>query len=338
MTAARHSAGDDARLAAGVLNGDRRALAKAITLIESTRADHQARAQALLATLLPQSGGAMRVGISGVPGVGKSTFIEALGLYLVAQGRRVAVLAVDPSSSVSGGSILGDKTRMERLAQSDAAFIRPSPAAGSLGGVAEKTREALLLCEAAGFDVVIVETVGVGQSEIAVAGMTDTFALLQLPNAGDDLQAIKKGIVELADIVVINKSDLDAAAADSAAAQMRSALALLRPASKHWQPAVLTASATHRVAIADFWQAVEKHRAALEAAGEFAAKRRRQARSWLWQLIDSGLRARFRNHPGVARALPGLAAAVEAGTVTPAAAAQQLLDLPAHSYDNVKFD
>jgi LAO/AO transport system kinase len=196
----------------------------------------------------------------------------------------------------------------------------------------------MLLCEAAGFDVVIVETVGVGQSEIAVAGMTDTFALLQLPNAGDDLQAIKKGIVELADIVVINKSDLDAAAAESAAAQMRSALALLRPASKHWQPAVLTASATHRVAIADFWQAVASHRAALEAAGEFAAKRRRQARAWLWQLIDAGLRARFRNHPGVAGALPGLAAAVEAGTVTPAAAAQQLLDLPAHSYDNVKFD
>ena len=195
----------------GVLAGDRRALAKAITLIESTRPDHQARAQDLLAALLPRTGNAIRVGISGVPGVGKSTFIEALGLYLIAQGQRVAVLAVDPSSSVSGGSILGDKTRMERLSQNEAAFIRPSPASGSLGGVAEKTREALLLCEAAGFDVVIVETVGVGQSETTVAGMTDVFVLLQLPNAGDDLQAIKKGIVELADIVVFNKADIDRA-------------------------------------------------------------------------------------------------------------------------------
>ena len=334
----------DQDLISGVLAGNRRALAKAITLIESTRNDHQARAQALLAALLPrvkQGDGALRVGISGVPGVGKSTFIESLGLHLIAQGKRVAVLAVDPSSSVSGGSILGDKTRMEGLAANEAAFIRPSPSSGSLGGVAEKTREALLLCEAAGFDVVIVETVGVGQSETVVAGMTDTFALLQLPNAGDDLQAIKKGIVELADIVVINKADIDAAAAESAAAQMRSAMAMLRPASPHWQPVVLTGSAigeTRRVTIADFWQAVENHRAALEAAGEFAVKRRRQALDWMWQLIDSGLRARFRNHPGVVEALPPLQRAVEDGTVTPAAAAQRLLDMPGQAWDKVDFE
>jgi len=334
-------------LASSVLAGNRRALAKAITLIESTRADHQVRAQALLAMLLPRSGGALRVGITGVPGVGKSTFIETLGLYLVEQGKRVAVLAVDPSSSVSGGSILGDKTRMERLAASEAAFIRPSPASGALGGVAEKTREALLLCEAAGYDVVIVETVGVGQSETMVAGMTDVFALLQLPNAGDDLQAIKKGIVELADIVIINKADLDVAAAESAAAQMRAALTLLRPTSPHWQPVVLTASAMHRVpqgdflrgvASADFWRVVEKHHAALEVAGELAGKRQRQALDWMWALIETGLRTRFRNHPGVVEALPRLKAAVAAGSVTPAAAAQQLLDLPGHAYDNLKFD
>jgi len=328
----------DAELIEGVLSGQRRALAKAITLIESTRPDHQARAQALLRELLPQTGGAIRVGISGVPGVGKSTFIEALGLFLIEQGRRVAVLAVDPSSTISGGSILGDKTRMERLSQLDAAFIRPSPASGSLGGVAEKTREALLLCEAAGFDVVIVETVGVGQSETAVAGMTDVFVLLQLPNAGDDLQAIKKGIVELADIVVYNKADIDPQAAELAAAQMRTALTLLRPASQHWQPPVLKASAAKNEGIAEFWQAIEAHRAALEAAGELATKRRHQTLAWTWQLIDSGLRARFRDHPGVRGALPQLMDAVEAGTLTPAAAAQRLLDLPGHAYDNVKFD
>ena len=209
---------------AGVLSGDRRALAKAITLIESTRADHRALADALLDAALPSSGKSLRLGISGVPGVGKSTFIEAFGLFLIEQGHRVAVLAVDPSSSVSGGSILGDKTRMERLSVNDAAFIRPSPTSGALGGVAEHTREALLLCEAAGFDVVIVETVGVGQSETAVAGMTDLFVLLQLPNAGDDLQAIKRGVMELADLVVINKADLDDAAATRAQAQITSTL------------------------------------------------------------------------------------------------------------------
>lgn len=328
----------DRALIDGVLAGQRRALAKAITLIESTRPDHQARAQDMLAALLPRTGNAIRVGISGVPGVGKSTFIEVLGLYLIAQGKRVAVLAVDPSSTISGGSILGDKTRMERLSQDEAAFIRPSPSSGSLGGVAEKTREALLLCEAAGFDVVIVETVGVGQSETAVAGMTDVFVLLQLPNAGDDLQAIKKGIVELADIIVFNKADIDAHATDLAAAQMRTALTMLRPASKHWQPQVLKASAARDDGIAEFWRSIEAHRAALQQAGELPAKRRRQALDWMWQLIDSGLRRRFRDSPGVRDALGEMTAAVESGATTPTAAAMRLLDLPAHAYDNLKFD
>jgi LAO/AO transport system kinase len=292
----------------------------------------------LLAALLPHSGGAIRVGISGVPGVGKSTFIEALGLFLIEQGKRVAVLAVDPSSTISGGSILGDKTRMEVLSQRPEAFIRPSPSSGSLGGVAEKTREALLLCEAAGHDVVVVETVGVGQSETAVAGMTDVFALLQLPNAGDDLQAIKKGIVELADIVVFNKADIDALAAESAAAQMRAALTMLRHPSEHWQPPVLLASAARGQGIAEFWQAVAAHRAALDGAGELADKRRHQSLDWMAQLIDSGLRARFREHPAVRQALPEMTRAVEAGTMTPAAAAQRLLDLPGHAYDKLKFD
>ncbi len=318
--------GAELTLAEAVVAGQRRALAKAITLIESTRADHQERAQALLRALLPQTGRAMRIGISGVPGVGKSTFIEALGLLLLEQGKRVAVLAVDPSSSRSGGSILGDKTRMERLAQNATAFIRPSPASGALGGVTEKTREALLVCEAAGFDVVIVETVGVGQSETMVAGMTDVFVLLQLPNAGDDLQAIKKGIVELADIIVFHKADIDPLATETAMAQMRAALTMLRPTSANWQPPVLKASATKNIGIDEFWQCIEAHRAALEAAGELAIKRQRQALDWMWQLIDGGLRSRFRQHPGVRAALPKLMAAVEGGTVTPAAAALQLLD------------
>jgi len=308
-----------------VLSRNRRALAKVITLIESTRVDHQERAQSVLAALLPHSGRAVRVGISGVPGVGKSTFIEALGLHLISAGHRVAVLAVDPSSSVSGGSILGDKTRMELLSRRDEAFIRPSPSAGSLGGVADKTREALLACEAAGYDVIIVETVGVGQSETAVAGMTDSFVLLQLPNAGDDLQAIKKGIVELADIVVINKADIDPLAAASAAAQMRAALAMLRPSSAAWRPPVLNASASRGEGIAEFWSAIEAHRAALTAVGALETRRRRQAVDWMWQLIDSGLRARFRNHPAVTAALPQLTHAVESGASTPTAAAQQLL-------------
>ena len=306
--------------------GSARALAKAITLVESTRADHRACAQRVLSALLPETGKAVRLGITGVPGVGKSTFIEALGLHLIERGHRVAVLAVDPSSSISGGSILGDKTRMEKLSRSPDAYIRPSPAGGALGGVAARTREALLLCEAAGFDVVIVETVGVGQSETAVAGMTDTFALLQLAHAGDDLQAIKKGVVELADIIVYNKADLDPAASRLAVGQMQGALHLLRPVSPFWQPAVLETSAAQGKGIAAFWQTVLEHRAALCASGELSARRRSQALEWMWSLVDAGLRERFHGHAAVKAALPMQIAAVSAGTITPAAAAFQLLE------------
>ena len=315
----------DATLVAGVLNRSRRDLAKAITLVESTRPDHGERALRLLDALLPYAGRSIRVGISGVPGVGKSTFIEALGMHLIEQGHRVAVLAVAPSSSLSGGSLLGDKTRMERLSLREEAFIRPTPTSGALGGGAGKTREAMLLCEAAGFDVIIVETVGVGQSETAVAGMSDVFVLLQLPNAGDELQAIKKGIVELADIVVVNKADIDPAAAERACGHMRSALSLLRPSSKSWQPPVLAVSAARNQGIDGFWRLIENYRNTMQASGEFEAKRRRQAQAWMWALIESGLSSRFRGHPAVRAALPELSSAVEAGMITPAAAANQLL-------------
>ena len=327
---AHHPSSADQSLIDGVLAGQRRALAKAITLIESTRADHQQRAQQVLNALLPKTGNAIRVGISGVPGAGKSTFIEALGVWLIEQGKKLAVLAVDPSSSVSGGSILGDKTRMEQLCQREEAFIRPSPSAGSLGGVAEKTREAMLLCEAAGFDVIIVETVGVGQSETTVAGMVDIFCLLQLPNAGDDLQAIKKGIVEIADLVIINKADIDPRATAVVRAQWRNALHMLRPASPNWSPPVLTASALHKEGITDFWDAIENYRKALTPTGEFAAKRQHQSLSWMWQLIDSGLRQHFRHHPRVQENLPALTLSVEKGNTTPAAAAYALLDYLKH--------
>ena len=311
----------------GLIDGQRRALAKAITLVESTRADHQERAQQLLTRIMPRTGQGMRLGISGVPGVGKSTFIEALGMHLISLGHRVAVLAVDPSSSVHGGSILGDKTRMEQLSMRPEAFIRPSPASGSLGGVAEKTREALLLCEAAGYDIIIVETVGVGQSETAVAGMTDMFVLLQLPNAGDDLQAIKKGIMELADLVVFNKADIDATAAQRAAAQMRSALGMLHPASVHWQPPVMTLSALRASGIEEFWTLVRKFRETMQAQGEWSRRRQHQALAWMWAQIDSGLRQSFRTNPSVCQTLPALAADVEAGKVPPTLAARQLLSL-----------
>ncbi len=329
LSAHRPSSADQT-LIDGVLAGQRRSLAKAITLIESTRADHQQRAQQVLNALLPKTGNAIRVGISGVPGAGKSTFIEALGVWLIEQGKKLAVLAVDPSSSVSGGSILGDKTRMEQLCQREEAFIRPSPSAGSLGGVAEKTREAMLLCEAAGFDVIIVETVGVGQSETTVAGMVDIFCLLQLPNAGDDLQAIKKGIVEIADLVIINKADIDPRATAVVRAQWRNALHMLRPASPNWSPPVLTASALHKEGITDFWDAIENYRKALTPTGEFAAKRQHQSLNWMWQLIDSGLRQHFRHHPRVQENLPALTLSVEKGNTTPAAAAYALLDYLKH--------
>ena len=323
-----------------LLGGDqaarRRAIAKAITLLESTRADHRAQADALLNALLPHAGRSFRLGISGVPGVGKSTFIEALGLFLVERGHRVAVLAVDPSSSVSGGSILGDKTRMERLSVDERAFIRPSPAAGNLGGVAEKTREAMLVCEAAGHDIVIVETVGVGQSETAVAGMTDLFCLLQLPNAGDDLQAIKKGVMELADLVVINKADLDAAAATRAQAQITSALRLLglhgRSDRAHhddtlWHPQVLQLSALHGQGLEAFWAAVSRFRELQTASGRLAERRRAQDLAWLWERIEAGLRQRFKTHPAVRDALPDITDEVRAGRLAASVAARRLLDL-----------
>lgn len=324
----------DQSLVTAILAGgaaQRRALAKTITLLESTRPDHQPRAQQVLDTLLPHTGNAVRIGISGVPGAGKSTFIEALGLWLIQQGHRVAVLAVDPSSSVSGGSILGDKTRMELLCQREEAFIRPSPSAGSLGGVAARTREAMLVCEAAGFDVIIVETVGVGQSETAVAGMVDMFCLLQLPNAGDDLQAIKKGIVEMADMVVINKADIDPKATAVARAQWKKALHFVRPASPHWTPPVIALSALHKEGIADFWEQVEKYCAALKPTGEFAARRQRQALDWMWSLIETGLHQLFRNHPEVRATLPELSRSVAAGQTNPGAAACRLLTALQHN-------
>jgi LAO/AO transport system kinase len=310
--------------------GQRRALAKAITLIESTRADHQARAQQVLATLLPRTGRAIRVGISGVPGSGKSTFIEALGNFLIDCGNRVAVLAVDPSSTISGGSILGDKTRMETLCQREEAFIRPSPTSGTLGGVAEKTREAILLFEAAGFDVIIVETVGVGQSETIVAGMVDLFVLLQLINAGDDLQTIKKGIVEIADLVLFNKSDIDEKAAEMARLQMKTALTMLRPASQHWQVPVLAVSALAKRGIHEFWGEVERYRDTMTHNGELEAKRKQQALAWMWNMIDSGLRQHFRQHATAGNELAQLTQAVAEGKMTPGAAAHRLLDTIKH--------
>ena len=315
----------DQQLVDGVLAKQRRALAKTITLIESTRDDHQQRARQVMAALLPHTGKAIRVGISGVPGAGKSTFIEALGNYLIGQGHKLAVLAVDPSSSVSGGSILGDKTRMESLCQRIEAFIRPSPSAGSLGGVAEKTREAMLACEAAGYDVILVETVGVGQSETTVAGMVDLFALVQLPNAGDDLQAIKKGIVEIADLVAINKSDIDPRAAAVARAQWKQALHMLRPTSPNWRPPVIGVSALKKEGMAEFWTEVERYRSAMTATGEFEEKRRKQALAWMWSQIESGLHHFFRSHPDVHAALPQLTRSVSDGRTSPGAAALQLL-------------
>jgi LAO/AO transport system kinase len=304
----------------------RRALAKAITLLESTRTDHRHQADELLAQVLPLSGQGLRLGLSGVPGVGKSTFIEALGLYLIQQGHRVAVLAVDPSSSVSGGSILGDKTRMEQLSVHAQAFVRPSPACGTLGGVAEKTREAILVCEAAGYDTVIVETVGVGQSEIAVAGMTDMFVLMQLPNAGDDLQAIKKGVMELADLVLINKADLDEAAATRARAQITSALRFLGPHAQHAAP-VLQLSALKGTGMDDFWREVSTFREQQAASGRLAERRRTQDQAWMWERIAAGLRQRFDQHPAVRSALSTTTADVRAGRLAASVAARRLLDL-----------
>lgn len=327
----------------GILHGSpavqRRAMAKAITLLESTRADHRAQADALLTGLLPHTGKAFRLGISGVPGVGKSTFIETLGLYLIGLGHRVAVLAIDPSSTVSGGSILGDKTRMEHLSVHPQAYIRPSPSSGTLGGVAEKTREAMLVCEAAAYDVVIVETVGVGQSETAVNGMTDMFVLLQLPNAGDDLQAIKKGVMELADLVVINKADIDKNAATRAEAQITSSLRLLGmhgnpDHATHgalWQPRVLQISALLGQGLEPFWQAVSQFRQMQTANGRLASRREKQSLAWMWERIDFGLKQAFRQHPQVRALLPQTIEAVAQGRLPASTAARNLLSIQAHN-------
>ncbi len=320
----------DQAMADGVRRGDRRAIAKAITLLESTRTDDRQRGDALLNALLPATGKALRLGISGVPGVGKSTFIEALGLHLLEAGHRVAVLAVDPSSSLSGGSILGDKTRMERLSVQEAAYIRPSPASGTLGGVAEKTREAMLVCEAAGFDVVVVETVGVGQSETTVAGMTDLFVLLQLPNAGDDLQAIKRGVMELADMVVINKADLDANAATRARATITGALRVFAPHGRHGLPPVLQLSALTGEGVVGFWAEVGRIAGERRSTGAFEERRRRQALSWMWDNVHAGLLADFHGHPAVRAALPATLDDVSQARAAPSAAARRLLDLFEH--------
>jgi LAO/AO transport system kinase len=306
--------------------GERRALAQVITQLESKLPEKAEAGQRVLEELVPHTGGAIRVGVTGPPGVGKSSFIEALGLLLVERGHRVAVLAVDPSSPVSGGSILGDKTRMERLAQVDAAFIRPSPSGGSLGGVAHRTREAMLACEAAGYDVVLVETVGIGQSEVAVASMVDFFLVLLLPGGGDELQGIKKGVMELADALVVNKADgATAGVAQTTRSEYTGALALIRASSPNWAPVALTASALEGTGIEEAWQVILDHREKLSATGELDDRRRGQARAWMWTLVEESLQQSFRDDEAVAAAIPGLEADVEKQKTTPAAAARSLL-------------
>ena len=313
-------------LAQRVLSGDRRALARAITLIESRRPDHQEQAEQLLERLLPATGRAVRLGISGTPGAGKSTFIEALGAHVIEHGHQIAVLAVDPSSQRSGGSILGDKTRMQRLAKAPDAFIRPSPAGATLGGVTRRTREAGHACEAAGFDVIVTETVGVGQSETAVADMVDCFLLVLAPGGGDELQGIKRGIIELADLVLINKADGELLpAARRAQADYQAALHLLRPATPGWTPEVLTCSALHGQGIAAVWQAVRRQRSALEAAGELAAKRQRQTGSWLRAEVQAGLADALRADPATAELLAALEDEVASGRLLPPQAARALV-------------
>jgi LAO/AO transport system kinase len=315
-------------LAARLREGDRRALARGITLVESTRPDHRERAAELVDAVLDRTGAAVRLGISGPPGVGKSTFIEAFGTHLTGRGHKVAVLAVDPSSSRSGGSILGDKTRMERLARDPDAFIRPSPAGGSLGGVARRTREAMLLCEAAGFDVVLIETVGVGQSELAVADLVDLFVLLASPTGGDDLQGIKRGIMELADLVVVTKADGDLLrSANHACADIRHALMLLRPKHRDVTPKALLASSVTGDGVAEVWDAVTADHEVLRSTGALDRLRAAQARSWLWSEVQATLIDRLTADPDVRRQLPDVEARVEAGELSPVAAARRLLDL-----------
>jgi LAO/AO transport system kinase len=315
-------------LAAGIHGGDRATLARAITLIESKRADHRKAAHLLVQELLPRTGQAVRLGITGAPGAGKSTTIDALGTYLTGLGHKVAVLAVDPSSSRTGGSILGDKTRMARLAGDPQAFIRPSPASGTLGGVAAKTRETMLVCEAAGYDVVLVETVGIGQSETAVADMTDFFLVLMLPGAGDELQGLKKGIVELADMIAVNKADGDnVARARLAAADYRAALNILSPHSANWSPPVLTYSALTGNGITELWAQVLAHKDKMSASGELATRRREQQVKWMWSMLEERLTARLRSDPAVRAKLRHAETAVAAGKLAPTLAVEEISQL-----------
>ena len=319
---------DSASLAHGVLEGHRRALAQAITLIESTRSDHRAAASDLLQHLMPHAGHSIRLGISGVPGVGKSTFIEALGNHIIDTGHRVAVLTVDPSSAISGGSILADKTRMESLSRRPEAYIRPSPSGNTLGGVTRRSREALILCEAAGFNVVIVETVGVGQSETRVADMTDMFMLLLLPGGGDELQGIKRGIMELADLVLINKADDKLQVlAERSATEYRNALRLLHPRSADWNVAVQTCSARDGVGITEAWQVVLQHHDLLEASGQLLKRRALQARDWMWSEVNDSLVMVLQTDPEVQKQIPALEIAVSEGKIAPTNAAKQLLEI-----------
>jgi LAO/AO transport system kinase len=331
----KESLGDNdiAALATAIRGGDRSALARAITVVESTRADHRRQAQQLLMELMQGTdsvgvaGPAMHVGITGVPGVGKSTTIEALGMYLIEQGHRVAVLAVDPSSTRTGGSILGDKTRMARLAVHPDAYIRPSPTSGTLGGVTKATRETIVLLEAAGFDVILVETVGVGQSEVAVSSMVDTFVFLTLARTGDQLQGIKKGVLELADVIVVNKADgAHATEAKAAARELAAAIRLIYPMQTLWRPPVLTMSAMEGVGLVELWDTILKHRDILTAAGEFEARRRAQQVDWTWAMVRDSVLDQVHNHPGVKDIRAEVERQVRAGEITPALASQQILD------------
>jgi LAO/AO transport system kinase len=310
-----------------VAKGDRAALARAITLMESRRPDHREAARALLQELMPRTGHAVRIGITGVPGVGKSTTIDTLGSMLTGKGHKVAVLAVDPSSTRTGGAILGDKTRMARLAVDPDAFIRPSPSSGTLGGVAAKTRETMLLCEAAGFDVILVETVGVGQSETAVADLTDFFLVLMLPGAGDELQGIKKGILELADLIAVNKADDAGAKAKAAAAEYKAALHILAPASPTWTPPVLTISGLTGQGLDEVWIKVLEHRKRLEATGELSAKRRAQDTKWMWALVHERLYERLHHDRALRQRVPEIETAIADGTLSPNAGASEIVKL-----------